>query len=156
MQKYVIILSAIVLLIGMAVVYLLPMLMRFPMHPRSVYVAAVEVNDRAITMHLSLSGSSDFYANYKTDYRDGALYVTIIATYFKRYGKHDPALDADYRYIVNIPNTYGPIKSIYLSGSLPEEDQLIWADGVYYDRAEKARLEREAEERAVGVGNEED
>jgi len=94
---------------------------RYTVNPAVIHFARVRVaNSMVVLENGSFAGSSMWYSGYSTKYNNGVLSVKIQARSIKFPGAtNDP-------FTISIPNTYGDIHKIRLSGGSNFQDRVIW------------------------------
>lgn len=88
--------------------------------PTLISISKVDVQSDFITLNGSLAGSAMWHNGYKVTFKDSALYVDIMVSPVQLPGRTGDI-------VVSIPNKYGTVKKIYLTGHNSEEDKMIWA-----------------------------
>lgn len=89
------------------------------MNPDLIFVSNSNVTEQNVSIAGGFVSSADLYRGYSVDYHDQAMYVKIkgnIIGLSKSSGE----------FHINIENKYGDVNKIYIQGTEPPDDKLIW------------------------------
>ncbi len=90
----------------------------YTVYPNTIDITNIDVTDNFINVKGEFNGSAVWYEGYKTKYDNGNLYITILGL------KLAPASKGSIN--ISIPNNFGKIDAIYLTGDRNNDDILIW------------------------------
>ena len=93
------------------------------LRPSDMAILSVDVSTSTITLVGDIGASAVWYYDHTVHYRDGALFITVTGNQVVKLPQ-----STSVPFTIAIPNTYGPIKTIYLEGRGGEEDRMIWPE----------------------------
>ena len=103
-----------IFIIGLVVL----LLFNSTVHPKNIFVSAVNVSDSKITLKGTFTDSAILYKGYKAEYKNSTLYIKIKGGLFSFSNSKDLNL--------SIINKYGKIKEIYLQDDSSSGNVLIF------------------------------